>query len=220
MKKLRFLIGGFCSLMALVLLMSGCKTGPTPTFASAGSGYDPLGANDPLTGGTGGGTNDNRRWTFNAEDNISITFIGPEGTLIPPFEGRISEQGTITLPLIGTVQAAGKTAAELERDIHKAYVPQYYLRLTVTVRGQERFYYVGGEVKGPNRYSWAGELTVTKAIQTAGDFTDWANKKNVAVTRADGSTIRSINCVKILEGKSPDVPVYAGDKIHVPRRIW
>jgi protein involved in polysaccharide export with SLBB domain len=220
MKKLRLWIGGFCSLLALAVVLSGCQTGPTPTFSSGGGGFDPLFAADPLSPGAGGGTNDNRRWVFNPEDNINITFIGPEGTLIPPFDGRISEQGTITLPLIGTVQAAGKTAAEIERDIHKAYVPQYYLRLTVTVRGQARFYFVGGEVKVPNRYEWTGELTVTKAIQTAGDFTDWANKKNVTVTRADGSTIRSINCVKILEGKSPDVPVYAGDKIHVRRRIF
>jgi len=222
MKRFPVLIEKLLLLLALMALVSGCQTGPTPTFSSGwGSGSDPLFSNDPLAAGAAGATNGLRGGIIiKPEDPITITFIGPEITPIAPFEGRVSEKGTITLPLIGTVQAAGRTAAELETDIHAAYVPKYYVRLTVTVRGQERYYYVGGEVKVPNKYPWVGEITVTKVIQTAGDFTDWANKKKVTVTRADGSTIRSINCVRILEGKSPDVPVYAGDKIHVPRRYF
>ena len=83
---------------------------------------------------------------------------------------------------------------------------------------QDRFYYVGGEVKSPNRYVWAGEITLTKAIQTASDFTDWANKKKVTITRAEGKSVGPINCVRVLDGKLADPPVYPGDKIFVRRR--
>jgi protein involved in polysaccharide export with SLBB domain len=185
-----------------------------------GMSNDPLFASDPLGGNAAGGGNNSGKGgvIIKPEDTLSITFIGPEGVVMPPFEGRVSEEGYVTLQLIPPIKAAGKTATELQKDINDAYVPKYYLRLTVTVRAADRFYYVGGEVKAPNRYLWAGEITLTKAIQTASDFTDWAQKKKVIITRGDGKRIGPINCVKVLEGKIPDVPVYPGDKIYVPRR--
>jgi protein involved in polysaccharide export with SLBB domain len=59
-------------------------------------------------------------------------------------------------------------------------------------------------------------ITVTKAIQTAGDFTEFANKKKVKLTRKDGS-IYTVNCIKALEDPTQDLEVYPGDTIHVPR---
>ncbi len=64
-------------------------------------------------------------------------------------EETIKEDGTITLPLIGSVYAVGKTAGELQNEIYTNYVPKYYVRLTVTVKSGDRVYYVGGEVKSP-----------------------------------------------------------------------
>ena len=216
MKKVRQIIGSAVGLLLAVFVLAGCQSTPTPDFPSGGDiGNDPLFPSDSLSGG---GTN-NVGYTLKPEDTISITFIGPEGQVIAPFEGRISENGTITLQLIGAIKAAGKTASELQKDIHDAYVPKYYLRLTVTVRGTDRFYYVGGEVKIPNRQVWLGEITLTKAIQTAGDFTDFADKKKVRITRANGKAVGPVNCVKVLEGKIPDPPIYSGDKIYVPRRF-
>ena len=206
--------------LVAAVVLAGCQSTPPPTFSSGLElSNDPMFASDPLSGGNGsasGATNQGIR--FKPEDGINITFVGPESVVIPPFDGRISEDGNITLHLIGVIKAAGKTATELQKDIHDAYVPKYYLRLTVTVRGQERFYYVGGEVKAPNRYVCLGEITLTKAIQTASDFTDWAQKKKVTITRADGKSVGPINCVKVLEGKLPDPVIYPGDKIYVPRR--
>jgi len=221
MKKVRQIIGNFGWLLVAAFVLVGCKSTPPPTFSSGMEfANDPLFSTDPLSGGvTTGGTNVGKGVPFKPEDTITIAFVGPEGTVnIPPFDGRISEDGTVTLPLIGAIKAAGKTATELQKDIHEAYVPKYYLRLNVTVRGQDRYYYVGGEVKAPNRYIWVGEITLTKAIQTAGDFNDWAQKKKVTITRGDGKTVGPINCTKVLEGKIPDPPIYPGDKVYVPRR--
>jgi polysaccharide export outer membrane protein len=138
---------------------------------------------------------------------------------MPELNQSIKEDGTITLPYIGSVKAAGKTSGELQNDIHDLYVPQYYKHLTITVKSEDRVYYVGGEVKLPNRYLYSGQTTVTQAIQAAGDFTDFANRSKVWLIRADGERIK-VNCNKALEDPSQDPKVYPGDQIQVPRRLW
>jgi polysaccharide biosynthesis/export protein VpsN len=130
----------------------------------------------------------------------------------------IAEDGTITLPFIGTIQAAGKAPGELQDEIQNLYVPQYYIRLTVTVTAQNRVYYVGGEVAHPGAQVYVGETTVSKAIQAAGDLTQFANHK-VWLNRADGTRIR-VNVDKALRDATADPPVFPGDQIQVPRRYF
>jgi protein involved in polysaccharide export with SLBB domain len=98
-------------------------------------------------------------------------------------------------------------------------VPKYYRHLTVTVNTGDRVYYVTGEVKQPGRQLYVGQMTVTKAITTAGDFTDFANHKKVRLIRANGQTIK-VNCDKALQDPSQDPSVYPNDQIQVPRKIW
>jgi len=152
-------------------------------------------------------------------ETVIVDLFFSTGDPIPTHMEPIKEDGTITLPLIGHIPAAGKTPGELQNEIHDLYVPKYYVRLTVTVKSQDRVYYVGGEVKGPGRQMYLGETTVTKAIQSAGDFTDFANKSKVWLTRASGKRIK-VNCNKALKDPSQDLPVYPGDQIQVPRRFW
>jgi protein involved in polysaccharide export with SLBB domain len=80
-------------------------------------------------------------------------------------------------------------------------------------------YYVRGEVKSPGRQIYVGQITVTKAITSAGDFDDFSNKRNVILTRANGKRF-VINCDKILNGDAPDPGVYPGDQIDVQRRMF
>jgi len=82
-----------------------------------------------------------------------------------------------------------------------------------------QFFYVGGEVKVPQRQLYTGPITVLKAIQSCGDFTDFANKKQVSLVRNDGRTL-TVNCVKAIKNPTLDLPVYPGDKIHVPRSVF
>lgn len=155
---------------------------------------------------------------YRVGDLVTVTFSGIEPPP-QPHEERIKEDGTITLPMIGSVLAKGKTAGELQKEIQDRYVPKYYVRLIVTVRSLDSFYSVGGEVKQPGRQPWLGELTITQAIQSAGDFTDFANKKKIDVIHADGTKIR-VNGVEALKDPSKDPKVLPGDKIHVWRRWW
>ena len=83
---------------------------------------------------------------------------------LPPFEEKIKEDGTITLLLNQTFKAAGKTRGELEKEIRERYVPRLLQYMTVTVKQQDRWYYVDGEVKSPNRQIYNSRITVLKAI--------------------------------------------------------
>ena len=152
-------------------------------------------------------------------DSVVITLTGPPEELAPQ-EKIIGGDGTITLSDVGIVQAAGKTPSELENIIHDLYVPKYYTHLVVTVKPSDnRVYYVRGEVRQANRFVYTGPITVSKAISTAGDFTDFANRKRIFLIRANGNRY-ILNMDKILSGEAPDPPVYPGDQIVVDRRIW
>lgn len=156
---------------------------------------------------------------FQVGELVKIEFSGTTVTDLRPHEEHIKENGTISLEYIGSIKAAGKTAGQLQIEIYTNYVPRFYRNLNVTVRGSDRFYYVGGEVKLPARQPYLGPITVTGAIKSAGDFSDFANKKNVRLIHANGK-IEIINCVKALEDPSLDRPVYPGDNIFVKRRLF
>jgi polysaccharide export outer membrane protein len=127
--------------------------------------------------------------------------------------------GTVNLPLLGAIKAAGRKFGELERDIQSAYVTNRMYRLvTVTVKPSERFFSVAGEVKAPGRQIYSGQTTVLRAIATAGDFTEYANRRKVEITRANGSR-EVMNCRKAQGDPRYDRPICPGDYIMVPRSL-
>ena len=119
-------------------------------------------------------------------DTVTVNFTDLPPPYIPESKIRIAEDGNITLPFNISVHAAGKTARQLEQEIRSEYVPKYFNYMTVTVKTEERFYFVGGEVKVSNRQLYFGEMTVLRAIDTAGGFTDFANRKKIELRRANG----------------------------------
>jgi len=155
---------------------------------------------------------------FHVGDTVTVSFEGPPEQL-PPHEEAIKEDGTITLDNIGQVKAVGLTAGQLQTAIHDLYVPKYYTHLTVSVKTGDRVFYVTGEVKSPGRQIYSGQMTVSKAITSSGDYTDFANRKKVWLIRANGQRIK-LNCDDIMDGSAPDPQVYPGDQIQVTRRLF
>lgn len=154
---------------------------------------------------------------FHVGDMVGVTLVPLSGENVMTSEQRIGEDGSITLLYIGQVTAINKTATELQREIHDLYVPKYYKGMNVVVKGDTRYFFVDGEVRNPGNKELSGDMTVVKAISMAGGFTDFANKKNVQITHA-GKT-RKVNVLEAIDHPNLDVPVYAGDKIWVRRRI-
>ncbi len=156
---------------------------------------------------------------FQVGDTVTITLSGgPVDEAEAPHVESIKDDGSITMPDIGRVQAAGQTAGQLQDAIHDAYVPKYRPHITVTVTSGDRVYYVTGEVKQPGRELYVGETTVTRAITSAGDFTDFANRRSVWLIR--GKHRIKVNCEDILRHPEKDPIVYPGDQIVVPRRLY
>jgi protein involved in polysaccharide export with SLBB domain len=218
-RKLSGLVLLVCGTLFSGVMLSGCaSSSDNPVFSE-----NPVTPSPTMTGSPGdiapSGADAAR---FHVGETVIVNFSGisqEEIMEMPVSNQIIKEDGTITLPYIGPVKAGGKTPGELQNDIHDLYVPKYFVRLTISVTSQDRVYYVGGEVKAPGRQLYVGATTVTKAIQSAGDFTDFANRRKVSLIRADGQRIK-VNCNKALEDPTQDLPVYPGDQIQVPRRLW
>lgn len=198
-----------CLACLTAILALGCET-----LESGGQARpDGISTNAPVTNAAPEGI---EAELLRVGDQIRISFSGIAPGL-EPHDESIKSDGTITLPLIGRVKAAGRSTGELEREIYGKYVPEYFRRLTVIVSNQSRFFYVMGNVRSPNRHPYTSGMTVLKAIAAAGDFTDFANRGDVEITRANGQK-EKVNAVRVLEGKDLDLPIYPGDQIFVPRR--
>jgi protein involved in polysaccharide export with SLBB domain len=193
---------------------AGAATAPAPAPASVAAK-----ATNPAAGGVMAGTKEPHE-VFRVGDSLTIVYTDlPVST--PAFQGKIKEDGTVTLLLNQKFIAAGKTTGELEEEIRAFYVPKYFKYLTATVNAVEstRWYYIYGEVRSPNRQLYTSRLTVLQAITSAGGFTDFAKKTKVKLTRVDGRS-QIINCTKAQTDPKFDPEVYPGDTIHVPRRLW
>jgi len=150
-------------------------------------------------------------------DLLTITFSDiPRDSGLPlEQEHRIGDDGLITLPFNVQIQAAGKTPTHLQQEIRKAYVPSYYVNLSVTVKARDRFVYVDGEVKVPNRQYHMDGLTVLRAISTANGFTEFANKKKIEVRRAIGGKTEWVDWYKARKNPKLDLLLYVNDQIYV-----
>jgi protein involved in polysaccharide export with SLBB domain len=161
---------------------------------------------------------DTTNYVLQVGDQLTVSFFDITPA-ITPITDEIKDDGTITLIYNEKFQAAGKSIGQLETMVHDRYVPAYVKYMTVNIAPANRSYTVQGEVRAPNRYGYSGHMTVLGAIATAGGFTDYANKRNVQVTRADHRQFR-VNCVKALADPDLDVEIFPGDKIYVNQQWW
>ena len=152
-------------------------------------------------------------------DMINVSFSDVPAPGLVDIRARIPGDGMLTLHYNVRVMAAGRTIPDLEREIRGAYVPKMYRNLTAIVRAEERFFFVGGEVRVSNRYPLQGDMTVLRAIDSAGGFTEFANRKKIELRRQDG-TVVMLSEKKIRDGQGQDLPVLANDRITVGKRWW
>lgn len=158
------------------------------------------------------------RSVFNTGDRMSIVLSDfPSGPVKYPL--KIADDGNIVLHLNQVFRAAGKTPTLLQTEIHERYVPSYYPRMTVQVAAEEQFFFVQGHVNNPNRFPYSSGMTVMKAISTSSGFDPFAKKWAVIVTRQNGQKFQ-VNCERAKTDARYDLPIFPGDRINVPRRIY
>lgn len=129
---------------------------------------------------------------------------------------QIDEQGRISLPFIGVLTAAGMSTSELSQRIRETYVAKkIYTTVDVSVSVTERYVYVGGEVQRPGRIVWTPDLTVTKAIQSAGGFTLYAKETAVSLVREKSAYPIDVKLAQ--RNPAQDPRLVPGDSLQVSR---
>ena len=133
---------------------------------------------------------------------------------------QIDSAGRISLPLVGTVTAAGKTLRGLEQEIKDLYGARYLQNPDVTVflkdsAGQRVT--VDGEVAKAGLFPVSANTTLLDAIALAGGFRELADQKKVYVFRpvGDQKLVANYDVAGIRNGRAENPPIYGGDVVVV-----
>ena len=132
---------------------------------------------------------------------------------------QIRPDGKITLPLLGDLEATGRTPIEL-RDVIAKQLKEYMTNPVVTVivvEATPAVAYVTGEVNHPGAVTIQSQLTVLQALAIAGGLKDFANAKNIRILRRSSLGVQTIafNYKDAIRGSTP-VYLRPGDTIVVP----
>ncbi len=134
----------------------------------------------------------------------------------------VRPDGTISMPLLNDVRAAGLTPMEL-RDVLSSKLNEYIPRPQLSVIVQEvhsRAVSVLGEVTHAGRYPLQGRSTVLDAIAFAGGITPFARRTRILILRQEASGVRRIpfdyDKAVSPEGAQSNLYVQPGDIIVVP----
>lgn len=135
--------------------------------------------------------------------------------------------GSFAFPLAGTVQAAGRTPNDVEKELSRLLAPQYKgeaPQVTISVRQPAGMQIaVIGKVRSPGNFSPTVYVNVLQALALAGGPTEFADLSNVVVLRREGdrTTVLRARMGDILKGKPGDLAndlpqLKAGDTVVVP----
>ena len=163
------------------------------------AGWLAAGAPPPAKGG---------EYALGTGDRVQITVFGHEDL---SSEVTISETGTVSLPLAGSLSLTGLTVHQAEQAVVDVLKPDYLLNPKVSVEVLNyRPFYILGEVQEPGAYPYVTGMTVTEAVALGGGFTYRARKERMVIIRAtdparteqsisDSDAVLPGDVVKVLE---------------------
>jgi polysaccharide export outer membrane protein len=144
-------------------------------------------------------------------DKIKVVVFG-EDKLSGDYQ--IDTGGAVSLPLAGTIEAAGLTKPELEQALTAKLKSEYLRNPKVTVEVVSfRPFYVLGEVSKPGEYQYRSGLNVLSAIAIAGGASYRANNSTVLIQRSGTTEFAEYP-------QSPTIPVLPGDVVRVQERFF
>lgn len=131
---------------------------------------------------------------------------------------RVEPSGNVSMPLIGTVRAAGLTVIEFERSLERKYSAKYLQGAEITVFMKESFglrLTMDGEFKRPGIYPGTSQTTLMQAVAQAGGLTALADEQKLYVFRQypGGKRVANYSISAIRNGKKVDPKLYGGDII-------
>jgi len=231
------------AVVLIATLLAACSSVPTPSNEATMSSY----ATAPVSRGTFSAAQGGLPASAGAGALPAPTFdqatalqykLGPLDVLdivvfqVPDLSGtfQVGSDGSLGLPLVGNIRAAGRTAQEVKKEITSKLAASYLQQpqVTVTVTG---FYSqkvtVDGTVAKPGVFPVSkGGSTLLEYIALAGGMPRQADPSNVVIFREIGGKRMAarFDVAQIRKGAATDPIVYGGDTIVVPasgvRSAW
>ena len=135
---------------------------PTQAYSSAPATYQPA-------------------YTLDSGDKLRIVVFGQDGITN---SYTVGVDGSVNLPLVGSVPARGFTTQQLSKMISERLKQGYVREPHVSVEVEAyRPFFILGEVTNPGQYPYVASMTAETAIAIAGGFSPRANKRSVELTR-------------------------------------
>ncbi len=157
-------------------------------------------------------------------DMIEVRIAGVPPEEVAQFNQvyNVDETGMVNLPFIGQLKVDGQLGNQVQRTIEgrlKAGKIYTHPTITVTAVNANRFVNVGGPgMRGGQRIVYTPDLTLMTAINAAGGFNDFADRKNISLIR-EGKVYR-YDARELLRDPKKDPHVQPGDQISVPMSIF
>jgi len=134
----------------------------------------------------------------------------------------VRPDGWISFPLIGDIQAAGRTVEELRQEIQtriKSYIPDAPVTVMVIKVGSPKVYVVG-KVAKPGVYIMGEPMRVMQVLAMAGGATPFADKNSILIIREESNKqiIYKFNYDKAAKGKEleQNITLKPGDTVVIP----
>jgi polysaccharide biosynthesis/export protein len=150
-------------------------------------------------------------------DHLQVTvFREPEMSVE---DALVDESGSLTLPIVGTVAAAGRSTASLSQEVAAKlgrYLKQPQVAVTLKQAASRRVT-VAGSVMQPGVYPIEGRLTLLQAVALARGPAKVASLDQVFIFRIRNGqrNVARFNIAQIAKGKANDPEVISGDTVSV-----
>lgn len=199
----------------LACILAGCASGGGGRGSAAMRGVDMPAPDTTTSTGAYEGATDYR---IGSQDLISISVFGVEEL---SKEVRVNAKGQISLPLIGTVLAGGRTVQELESELSQKYSATYLQNPQVSVFVKEfasQRITLEGAINKPGIYPITGKITLLQVIAMAGGIDEKvADTRGIVVMRqVDGKRmVAAFDLRQIRKGNVADPQLYGDDVVVV-----
>lgn len=137
---------------------------------------------------------------------------------------KVRSDGSISVPLAGTLQVRGMTPEACAEAVAQALAKGYLKNPQVTVGAitfNSKRFYVLGAVKNPGVFAYEEDMNILRAVIMAGGFGEGASKNSVLVTRSvKGVEVRTeVPVDDIGQGKAKNFKLLPGDIVYVPTSL-
>jgi polysaccharide export outer membrane protein len=137
-------------------------------------------------------------------------------------EVLVRPDGGMSYPLVGEVQATGKTVLEIRQEIAKRlerFIPDAAVSVAILKVGSQRVYVIG-RVNKPGEYAIGRYVDVLQALSMAGGLTPFADSNDIRVMRREGDRqlVLPFEYSRVVRGQKleQNVQLRGGDVIVVP----